>query len=68
MKPTIDFRVLRDRQTGGTTRVRPGSHTTRVMIMRQPSCVLAIAMAVTKTRIRNTARPRNAALLLIHGH
>jgi hypothetical protein len=27
--------------------------------------VLASAMAVTKTRIRNTARPRNAALLLI---
>jgi hypothetical protein len=36
--------------------------------MRQPSCVLAKAMAATKTRTRNTARPRNAALLLIHGH
>jgi hypothetical protein len=30
--------------------------------------VLARAMAVTKIRTRNTAKPRNAALLLIHGH
>lgn len=72
MKPMIDFRVLTagrmEPQTGGTTRLRPGSQTIRLMIIRQPSCVLATAIAVTKTRTRNTASPRNAALLPIHRH